>query len=51
MDDIKANIVKYMEETSSKKFTMPRIFGKEYNENFISNWVSFIINPTLNNVY
>lgn len=50
MDDIKANIVKYMEETSSKKFTMPRIFGKEYNENFISNWVSFIINPTLNNI-
>lgn len=33
-----------------KMFTMPCIFGKQINENFISDWLSFILNPELNGV-
>lgn len=37
-----------MKSSSDKPFTMPCIFGKQYGENFISDWLSFVLNPDLN---
>ena len=34
----------------SKSFTMPCIFGKEYGENFISDWLCFCLDPALNGI-
>ncbi len=31
-------------------YTMPYIFNKAYNENFISDWLAFILNPQINGI-
>ena len=31
-------------------YTMPYIFGKEYKENFISDWLAFVLNPQINGI-
>ncbi len=36
--------------TPSKPFTMPCIFGKEHGENFMSDWLSFCLDPDLNGI-
>lgn len=41
---------KLLNSTRKKPFTMPCIFGKEYAENFISDWLCYILDPELNGV-
>lgn len=39
-----------IKSSKSEKFTLPCVFGKEFAENFMSDWLAYIINPYKNGV-
>lgn len=43
-------ILKYLPEKENRLNTIPRIFNKTYDENFISDFLAYILNPAYNGI-
>ena len=48
--DLLKNIYKYLPVTQKRLLTIPAIFGRSYDENFISDYLAYILDPKLNGV-